>query len=626
MTLTIKHKIQLAVLLVIVTITATLALIATKQLNLQTENAIATRFSLQAEAVSNNIFSWLADKKRIISANEAPLKNGLDNAKELELSIHAGGFINLYMGLESGQVISGDKTVEIPVDFDGRSRPWYRDAYNSHEIITTRPYVDISGDTVVTLAKRFNGLVSGVLAADLSIAYITEQIDNLNITNSGFAFLLDENNKILAFRDRSYAQQDAKRLSQQLTQSMIQSLRNSGEIDTIEWQDGEQKLIRLTPLKGTNWTLGLVEDKSLAYQAIEQQIQQSLFAVTILAIIILLIASVAVSYLFKPLQQLSLAIETLSKGDGDLTQRFAANREDEIGQLERHMNRFLASLQLMIKAISDDTEQLIKQIHESADIATKASDGVNGQHQDVDQIATAIHEMSATASEVANHAEMTANAAHVSTQACVEGNQVIVKSSDSIELLSEQLGDASKVVSALEENATEINQILSTIQAIAEQTNLLALNAAIEAARAGEQGRGFAVVADEVRVLSHRTQDSTEEIRAMIATLQQNSQKAVASMASSTDIAHNSVEFANQAKLSLESITNSITEISDMAIQIASAAEEQRAVSEDISRNTQAISDTSHQLSSQTQEVSDNAVQMLQTSSGLSERVSRFKI
>ncbi|MGP1782777.1 methyl-accepting chemotaxis protein, partial [Shewanella frigidimarina] len=187
--------------------------------------------------------------------------------------------------------------------------------------------------------------------------------------------------------------------------------------------------------------------------------------------------------------------------------------------------------------------------------------GVNGQHQDVDQIAAAIHEMSATANEVANHAEMTANAAQVSTQACIEGNEVTVKNSDSIELLSEQLNDASKVVSTLEENATEINQILSTIQAIAEQTNLLALNAAIEAARAGEQGRGFAVVADEVRVLSHRTQDSTEEIRAMIATLQQNSQHAVSSMTSSTNIAQSSVEFANQAKHSLERITDSITEI-----------------------------------------------------------------
>ncbi|MEZ9593370.1 methyl-accepting chemotaxis protein [Shewanella sp. 10N.261.52.F9] len=626
MNLSIKQKIQLSILVVILTITATLSYISINQLQQNTEQSIADRFSLQASSVSNNIFSWLEDKKRIINTNEARISAGVSSANELELSIQAGGFINLYMGLDNGLVISGDKNVEIPADFDGRTRPWYQDAFNRHEIITTEPYVDLSGDSVVTLAKRFNGNPNGVLAADLSIGYITQQVSELNIANAGFAFLLDENNKILAFRDGNYTQQNANRLASSLTPSYIEILRNSGAITTIEWQDANEKLLRLTELQGTKWTLGLVEDKSLAYQAIQEQVLQSIFAIVLLALVILVIASFIVNHMFKPLQQLTNTIETLSRGDGDLTQRFNAQRQDEIGTLERHMNRFLASLQQMVKAISNDTEQLIKQIHESSDIAAKASDGVNAQHQDVDQIATAIHEMSATASEVASHAEMTANAAQVSTQACFEGNDVISKNGESIELLSQQLGDASQVVSALEANVIEINKILSTIQAIAEQTNLLALNAAIEAARAGEQGRGFAVVADEVRVLSHRTQDSTEEIRAMIATLQQNSQQAVASMASSTDIAGNSVEFANQAKQSLMRITDSITEISDMATQIASAAEEQRAVSDDISRNTQGISDSSHQLSAQTQEVSDNAQMMLDTSNSLSERVSRFTI
>ncbi|GIU30408.1 methyl-accepting chemotaxis protein [Shewanella schlegeliana] len=626
MTLTIKHKIQLAVLVTILAISSTLATLSTRQLSQDTEMAISARFQLQAEAVSNNIFSWLEDKKRIVKANESRIKQGLDSDRELWLSINSGGFIDVYAGFDTGDIISGDKSQPWPDDYEPRSRPWYTQAYSSSEMIITPPYIDITGAAVVTLAQRFSGAMNGVIAADLSIGYITEQINNLQSENAGFAFLLDENNKVLAFRDSSYAQKDASRLAQTLTPSSIENIRNNGEINTIEWQDGKEKLIRLTPLKGTNWTLGLVEDKNLAYQMIEQQVINQLLVIAVLAFIILVIASFIVNQMFKPLQQLTSAIETLSKGDGDLTQRFAASKQDEIGLLEAHMNRFLESLQMMVKAISSDTEQLIRQIHESSDIASKASAGVNGQHQDVDQIATAIHEMSATASEVANHAEMTANAAQVSTQACMEGNEVIIKSSDSIEQLSEQLGDASKVVSALEENATEINQILSTIQAIAEQTNLLALNAAIEAARAGEQGRGFAVVADEVRVLSHRTQDSTEEIRSMIATLQQNSQHAVSSMASSTDIAKSSVSFANQAKDSLARITDSITEISDMATQIASAAEEQRAVTEDISRNTQAISDTSNELSNQTQEVNDNAQMMLQTSSELSARVSRFKI
>ncbi|GIU06020.1 MULTISPECIES: methyl-accepting chemotaxis protein [unclassified Shewanella] len=626
MNLTIKHKIQLAVLMTIIAISATLATLSTRQLTHDTETAISTRFKLQAESVTNNIYSWLEDKKSIVKANESRIKQGLDSDRELWLSINSGGFIDVYAGFDTGDIISGDKSQPWPEDYDPLTRPWYKQAFNSSEMIITPPYIDITGAAVVTLAQRFNGAMNGVLAADLSIGYITEQINNLQIDNAGFAFLLDEHNKILAYHDSSYAQKDANRLARTLTASNIESLRNQGEITTIEWQDGTEKLLRLTKLKGTNWTLGLIEDRDLAYQAIEEQVINKLIVVVILAFIILIIASLIVNHMFKPLQQLSNAIEALSKGDGDLTQRFAARKQDEIGQLESHMNRFLESLQQMVKAISSDTELLIKQINESSDIAARASAGVNGQHQDVDQIATAIHEMSATASEVANHAEMTANAAQVSTQACVEGNEVIVKSSDSIEQLSLQLGDASKVVSALEENATEINQILSTIQAIAEQTNLLALNAAIEAARAGEQGRGFAVVADEVRVLSHRTQDSTEEIRAMIATLQQNSQHAVSSMASSTDIAKSSVAFASQAKESLERITDSITEISDMATQIAGAAEEQRAVSEDISRNTQAISDTSNELSHQTQEVSDNAQMMLQTSGELSDRVSRFKI
>ncbi|MCK8044351.1 methyl-accepting chemotaxis protein [Shewanella sp. 1CM18E] len=626
MNLSIKNKIQLAVLIIILVISTTLASISTRQLTQDTEVAIADRFRLHAEAVSNNIFSWLEDKRRIIIANEDRISRGHDSDRELLLTLNGGGFIDVYAGFDTGDIISGDKTQPWPEDYDPRTRPWYKLAYNSNEMIATPPYIDITGAAVVTLAQRFNGVMNGVLAADLSIGYITEQINNLNIDNAGFAFLLDENNKILAFRDSSYAQKDASRLAKVLTPAHIETLLNQGEINTIEWQDGTDKLVRLTNLQGTKWTLGIVEDKALAYEAIEQQVLQSLAVVAVLALLILLLASFIVNHMFKPLQQLTDAIETLSKGNGDLTQRFAATKQDEIGLLESHMNRFLESLQVMVKAISSDTEQLIKQINESSDIAAKASEGVNGQHQDVDQIATAIHEMSATASEVANHAEMTANAAQVSTQACIEGSDVISKNSESIEQLSLQLGDASSVVSALEQNATDINQILSTIQAIAEQTNLLALNAAIEAARAGEQGRGFAVVADEVRVLSHRTQDSTEEIRTMIATLQQNSQQAVSSMASSTDIAKSSVEFANQAKQSLERITNSITEINDMATQIASAAEEQRAVSEDISRNTQAINDTSNELSSQTQEVSDNAQMMLRTSSELSDRVSRFKI
>ncbi|BBC40724.1 methyl-accepting chemotaxis protein McpU [Photobacterium damselae subsp. piscicida] len=182
------------------------------------------------------------------------------------------------------------------------------------------------------------------------------------------------------------------------------------------------------------------------------------------------------------------------------------------------------------------------------------------------------------------------------------------------------------MIHELESNAQNINQILSTIQGIAEQTNLLALNAAIEAARAGEQGRGFAVVADEVRVLSQRTHDSTEEIRTMIDTLQQNTRQAVETMEASTGLADQSVGFAEAASESLNQITIAITEISDMATHIASAAEEQRAVSEDISRNTQAIRDVAEHLAVQTEEATESANNMSEAAAAMRTDVSRFKV
>jgi methyl-accepting chemotaxis protein len=251
---------------------------------------------------------------------------------------------------------------------------------------------------------------------------------------------------------------------------------------------------------------------------------------------------------------------------------------------------------------------------------------VEVQQNDVNQIATAIHEMSATAAEVASHAEMTADASQTSSNACQDGQKVIQKNRESIVELAEQVTAASGVISELEHNTQSINQILSTIQEIAEQTNLLALNAAIEAARAGEQGRGFAVVADEVRVLSQRTHGSTEEIRHMIETLQNNTKLAVNSMKTSTTLADTSVDYAQQAAQSLTDITDAIDKINDMALQIASAAEEQRAVSEDISRNTQGIKDASDVLAGQAQQSSDSADSMRESAETMRMEVTRFKV
>ncbi|MGF1738619.1 methyl-accepting chemotaxis protein [Photobacterium satsumensis] len=627
MNLTIKHKIQLAIAVIIATVSAVQAWISISQLQQETTSAINNQMRDIAQGTSSNISDWLAIRSDMMLANESLIANQDNVDRELLLTKRAGQFLSVYAGFNNGTIAYGDKTEDWPEGYDPRTRPWYQDAMRQNGLILTEPYEDFDGSMVVSFAKAFQGQHRGVLAADLTITDIINQVLNLQLDNNGFAFLVDGNNNIVAYRDESLSQQPLTQLDHDLSPQLLQQLVANPAIHTFHLDsDGKDKLIYATPIAGTDWTLALVEDKDLAFASIGEQITFILLASVGLYIVISAIATLIINNLLRPLSRLSDSVAQLAEGQGDLTQRIDIERMDEIGVLADHMNRFLGQLQTMIKGVVNQSDRLGEQAELSAQQTLQANQKVNEQQNDINQIATAIHEMSATSAEVASHAEMTAAAAQASTSSCEQGQGVISQNRSAITSLATQVGDAASVIHELESNAQNINQILSTIQGIAEQTNLLALNAAIEAARAGEQGRGFAVVADEVRVLSQRTHDSTEEIRSMIEALQKNTRQAVDSMQASTNLADESVGFAEAASDSLSQITQAISEISDMATQIASAAEEQRAVSEDISRNTQAIKDVSDHLSVQTDAVTENAKEMHSTAANMCRDVSRFKI
>ena len=248
------------------------------------------------------------------------------------------------------------------------------------------------------------------------------------------------------------------------------------------------------------------------------------------------------------------------------------------------------------------------------------------QQQEITMVATAVTEMASATQEIASHAEQTAAAAQNSTHSTQNGHDLVINTKASINDLAKELTEASTVIEALNEHASNISSVLATIQGIAEQTNLLALNAAIEAARAGEQGRGFAVVADEVRVLSQRTHSSTEEIKLTIDTLQKTTQHAVALMKSSYALANNSVEDANKASAALEEISSSVSVISDMATQIATAAEEQSHVTNDISQNVTVIKDGTDQLAEGSEEDLLGSNELKQHAEELSKKVAMFKL
>ncbi|WP_070963486.1 methyl-accepting chemotaxis protein [Vibrio sonorensis] len=623
---TIKFKIQIAIAVIIAIVSGVQAYISVSQLKAETTAAITSEMENVGQATSRYISDWFGIRAEMMLANEKAILTANDPEREMLLTKNAGKFLSVYAGFEDGSIAYGDPTEDWPADYDPRTRPWYQDAINETNLVITEPYQDFDGSIVVSFAKSFSGSLKGVLAADLPVTDIVEEVIGVHLGNEGFAVLIDGSNNIVAYHDAEKVQQPLSSLNPELTPQKVTDIQKAEQLTSVNWPELGEKLVFSSQVPNTDWSLLLMVNKEMAYQSVDDQIQFTAIASVLLYIIIASVSTWVITRLFQPLNTLGNALTELSEGKGDLTQRIQIERMDEIGVLAEKMNVFLAQMQAMIKEVIDHSEQLSSQANSANQLSSQSTEQVEQQQNEVNQIATAIHQMSATAGEVANHAELTANASQSSSAACQDGQEVIQKNREAITKLAEQVSDAARVIAELESNTQSINQILSTIQEIAEQTNLLALNAAIEAARAGEQGRGFAVVADEVRVLSQRTHGSTEEIRTMIETLQSNTKQAVNSMQSSTSLADTSVNYAEEAFQSLGQITDAIDEINQMAMQIASAAEEQRAVSEDISRNTQGIKEASDMLSSQALESSEGTQSMFESASAMRDEVSRFKV
>ncbi|MBK0058634.1 HAMP domain-containing protein [Pseudomonas sp. S44] len=304
----------------------------------------------------------------------------------------------------------------------------------------------------------------------------------------------------------------------------------------------------------------------------------------------------------RPILAVAERLRDIASGEGDLTRRLDYARDDELGQLTGWFNRFLDKLQPVIAQVKASLHEARGTADQSAAIASQTSAGMQLQHREIEQVATAANEMSATAQDVAHNASQAAEAARGADQASQEGLQLIASTRQTIANLAAGMDAAVDEARSLAGRSEQIGSVLEVIRAIAEQTNLLALNAAIEAARAGEAGRGFAVVADEVRNLAQRTQVSVEEIRVVIEGLQQGTRDVVDAMQAGQRQAQDNAQRMDQALPALQRIGEAVAVISDMNLQIASAAEEQSAVAEEVNRNVAGIRDVTESLSGQAEE------------------------
>ena len=309
----------------------------------------------------------------------------------------------------------------------------------------------------------------------------------------------------------------------------------------------------------------------------------------VIAALILTIYLVFRIVIKRPLDETYHKVVELSSGEADLTARLAEKSRDEFGLLASGVNRFIAKLDGMIKVLGSSIINSQQAISSLKDVSEKNLIVVNEQSEGTHSIATAITEMSASIQEVSRNASLSSKSAHFANDKAKQGQDEVDSTVQHIIQVAKSVENSESVIVELQNSVSNVSTVLEVIQSIAEQTNLLALNAAIEAARAGEQGRGFAVVADEVRVLAGRTKEATEEISGTLKDLQNGAKHAVESMADNKDVAHKAVEQAKKAGLALNEITQVITEISEMSAQIATAIEEQSATTEEMSVSIESI-------------------------------------
>ncbi len=366
---------------------------------------------------------------------------------------------------------------------------------------------------------------------------------------------------------------------------------------------------------------GIDAQVAVVRQNVEARLQEMLYSILGITLLVLVVISVAgmllTGTLLRPLRLMKDNLDDIAAGEGDLTRRLAVTSNDELGELATSFNRFVDKIHGLVRQITEMTGQLNGLVSEVSSQAQRSESAMERQRHETDQVATAINEMSAAAQEVAKSAHGASVAAQQTDEQGRTAKRVVDGSIRQIHALVDDIRKSGTSLDSLQQDVSSIVSVLGVIRSIAEQTNLLALNAAIEAARAGEAGRGFAVVADEVRALASRTQQSTQEIQGMIDRLQHGTQEAVSAMRRSSEAGDGTSTQANEAGLSLSTIGELIATINSMNAQIASAAEEQTAVAEEINRSV-------HQIAGAVESVADETRQSAQTSRSLAELGSRL--
>jgi len=660
--------------------------VATEELSRKAEGELLTLAEIQAERVSNELthamgiargladtmqsfiamgqIEWLSrdafsQYARDVLANnpdilgsyiawEANAGDGLDFDFVGEQHTHESGQFAPYWNRSAdGNIALRPLNLTLVYENEAKGNPdgasdWYLCPEYEKRPCLIDPYTwDVQGKTVMGTSLVFpllaDGQFIGMTGVDIGLDFLqglAEEGDQSFYEGAGRILFLAPNGLLGA--DSNDTSNIGKELSAQ-DKALLFKASQSTQAQVIT---SDSHYYALAPIvaKGApeQWSSIIAIEKSVVLAGVQRTatLVSDSFAATLgvfimIAALIAAISTVIMSLLAKsislPIEKTATAMEQLASNEGDLTRRIAMKRDDELGQLSNSIDAFLHKTHGIVKDIGNEMDKVENTVATTNKLSDQTNQGMLTQKQELELVSVAINEMSATAAEVAKSAAQTAEATNMAAGAVQKGNDQVEKNLDSIAALAADMESAGQVIQRLSEDSANISNIVNVINGISEQTNLLALNAAIEAARAGEQGRGFAVVADEVRSLAAKTQESTGEIQSLIDRLHACTGEAVSAIEKGQDKSGICIDQAKDAAEMLQAVVGEISRVDEMTTQIAGAAEEQRCVAEDITKNVSNISDVANDVADGAEQSQRENAHVLDSVFSLKDQLNRFR-
>lgn len=582
---------------------------------------------------ANKIETWFQSKAEVVNQLANSYASGVykDNFVSVaRLTKATGQVTDVFFGFDDGRAFStavGDVWVDGVAKFnkyDPRERSWYSQGKNSQVVDITDVYQDsTTGHDVVSIIKAMG---DGVALADIELTILNNTVKGVNYLGST-TVVTDSSGKVLAsnsptvvagtrFSDVGMADVENKMLSQD---ESIEHYTLNG-VDKIAFT----KAIKLVNNK--QWYLFISVNKSIAYATLDDVLTNSVTSSLLMLIVAIFSLLAVLHIIYSPILLLKGMVLDLSKGNGDLTRRLPIESKDDLGEISEGINKFIINLQSMMIEVLKSSDHIDSSVEQLKSEAETNSQILSAHTRETEQIVAAVEEMSVTANDVARNGSETAAFTQTTNDQTLKSKIIVSQATENVAQLVQEIDNTAENIAEIDRDTTDITNVLKVIGDIASQTNLLALNAAIEAARAGEQGRGFAVVADEVRALAARTQSSTAEIELTLTKLCGGSNAAITSMERTKETCLKAVETTELVATDLDAIGISVDQINNLNTQIATAAEEQSSVAGEITRNMAAICDMANELSMNGEAGMKQTMNLANINNQLRSVVSQFKL